>query len=100
MAQRKTPLFSVTPITFNFNPISCYGGSYFATITVILYLSKTSEIYWAINAREFPTLLIGVITSFQSMFTIRIVLFHYQTTPKGAPVIYVNIPLQLPSSTF
>ena len=30
-------LMSSKPITFDFNKISCYGGSYYATIAVILY---------------------------------------------------------------
>jgi hypothetical protein len=65
-----------------------------------LYFPKTYEICWAINARELSTLITSVITSFQSMFTIRIILFHYQTAPEGAAVIYVNIQLQLLSYTF
>jgi hypothetical protein len=44
-------LLSLTPITFDFNTFSCYGGSYFATIAVVSYiLPKTSELGWAINA--------------------------------------------------
>jgi hypothetical protein len=37
---------------------------------------------------------------FRVLFTIRIFLYHYQTTPEGAAVIYVNIQLQLPSYPF
>jgi hypothetical protein len=36
-------LIPLTPITFNFNKLSCYGGSYYATITVVSYQPKTSE---------------------------------------------------------
>jgi hypothetical protein len=34
------------------------------------------------------------------MFTIRIVIFHYQTALEGAAVIYINIQLQLLSYIF
>jgi hypothetical protein len=33
-------LLSLTPITFDFNTFSCYGGSYFATIAVIYYICR------------------------------------------------------------
>jgi len=36
-------LILLTPITFDFNKISFYGGSYYATILVFLYQSKISE---------------------------------------------------------
>jgi hypothetical protein len=36
-------LLSLTPITFDFNTISCYDGSYYATIAVVLYYPKTFE---------------------------------------------------------
>jgi hypothetical protein len=33
-------LLSLTPITFDFNTFSCYGGSYFATISVVSYICR------------------------------------------------------------
>jgi hypothetical protein len=33
-------LLSLTPITFDFNTFSCYGGSYFATIAVVCYIFR------------------------------------------------------------
>jgi hypothetical protein len=33
-------LLSLTPVTFDFNTFSCYGGSYFATIAVIPYICQ------------------------------------------------------------
>jgi hypothetical protein len=33
-------LLSLTPITFDVNTFSCYGGSYFATIAVISYIRR------------------------------------------------------------
>jgi hypothetical protein len=33
-------LLSLTPVTFDFNTFSCYGGSYFATIAVISYICR------------------------------------------------------------
>ena len=33
-------LLSLTPITFNFNTSSCYGGSYFLTIAVVSYIFR------------------------------------------------------------
>jgi hypothetical protein len=33
-------LLSLTPITFDFNTFSCYGGSYFATIATISYIRR------------------------------------------------------------
>jgi hypothetical protein len=33
-------LLSLTPVTFDFNTFSCYGGSYFMTIAVISYIHR------------------------------------------------------------
>jgi hypothetical protein len=33
-------LLSLTPVTFDFNTFSCYGGSYFATIAIISYICR------------------------------------------------------------
>jgi hypothetical protein len=36
-------LIPLTPITFDFNKLSCYDGSYYVTIAVVSYQLKTSE---------------------------------------------------------
>jgi hypothetical protein len=61
---------------------------------------KTSENCWTNSAYKSSTLIIGVITSFQSLFTIRLVLFHYQNDPEGTAFIYTNAQFQLLSYTF
>jgi hypothetical protein len=94
-------LLSLTPITFDFNTLSCYGGSYCATIAVVfIFLPKTSEICWAINARQIlDTSSKCHYLLFRVLFPIRIVLFSYRHTPEGAALIFTNIPLQLLSYT-
>jgi hypothetical protein len=44
-------LLSLTPITFDFNTFSCYGGSYFATIAVVFIFS---EDLWNLLGHQCP----------------------------------------------
>jgi hypothetical protein len=84
-------LLSLTPITFDANTFSCYGGSYFATIAVIFHLPKTSELGRAINAHIIAATyyrdqcLLFRVCSFAELSSAFIT-----TAPEGAAVVYTN----------
>jgi hypothetical protein len=70
-------------------------------LQLFLYLLKTSEICWAINARKIlDTSYMCHCLLFRILFLIKIVLCPYQHAPEGTAVIFTNIRLQLLSSTF
>jgi hypothetical protein len=69
-------------------------------VQLFLYFPKTYEHCQALHACEFSILPLSVISSFQSLFTIRIVLFYYQHALEGSAVIYTNTQLQLLYYTF
>ena len=66
-----------------------------------LYLPKTSEICWAINARKIlDTSYRCHCLFFRVLFPIKIFLCSYQHAPEGAAFIFTNTPLQLLSYKF
>jgi hypothetical protein len=92
MVKHHCSLLSLTPITFDANTFSCYGGSYFATIAVSsFYFPKTSELGRAINAHTIAATyyrdkcLLFRACSFAELSSTSIT-----TAPKGAAVIYTN----------
>jgi hypothetical protein len=69
-------------------------------LQLFLYFPKTSEICWAINARQIlDTSSKCHCLLFRVLFLIRIVLCSYQHAPEGTALIFTNIPLQLLSYT-
>jgi hypothetical protein len=62
---------------------------------LFFYFPKTYEIFWAINARQIlDTSSKCHCLLFKVLFLIRIVLCSYKHAPKGAALIFTNIPLQ------
>jgi hypothetical protein len=86
------PLLSLTPITFDANTFSCYGGSYFATIAVIIIICRRPlNLVRAINARIIIAAyyrdhcLLFRVCSFAELSSAFII-----TAPEGAAVVYTN----------
>jgi hypothetical protein len=85
-------LLSLAPITFDTNTLSCYGGSYFATIAVIFcHFPKTYELGRAINAHiivaayysdHYLLFRVYSVAELSPAFII--------TAPEGATVVYTN----------
>ena len=85
-------LLSLAPITFDANTFSCYGGSYFATVAVILVLCRR------------PLNVVGPSMPTSSLLLITMIIAYYSeyvplqncllplsfTSPKGAAVVYTN----------
>ena len=86
-----TPL-SLTPITFDVNTFSCYGGSYFATIAVIFVIcQRTLNVVGPSMPTSLSLFIPAIIAYFiHSMFLCRIVFCLYHSAPDGAAVVYIN----------
>jgi hypothetical protein len=85
-------LLSLTPITFDFNTFSCYGGSYFATIAVISYICRR------------PLNLVGLSMPTESMILLTGVIAYYSeyVPPQNCLLPLSRLPpraLQLSTST-
>jgi hypothetical protein len=92
------PLLSLAPITFDANTLSCYGGSYFATIAVLFVICRRPLNLVGPSMPTSSSLLITVIIArFQSMFRCRIVFCLYHLPPLRA--LQLSTPT-LPSSFF
>lgn len=83
-------LIPLTPITFDFNKLSCYGGSYYATIAVVSYQSTTSEFVRPSMPTSHRKFLQSSLPHFRVRSPIRIVICCYQLPPRA---------LQLSTST-
>jgi hypothetical protein len=84
-------LIPLTPITFDFNKLPCYGGSYYATIAVVSYQSKTSEFVRPSMPTSHRQFLQSSLTHFRARSPFRTVICHYQPPPRA---------LQLSTSTY
>jgi hypothetical protein len=85
-------LLSLTPITFDANTFSCYGGSYFATIAVSSFICRRPlNLAWAINAH-----IVGDTYYRDHCLLFRVCSFaelssaFITTAPEGAAVVYTN----------
>jgi hypothetical protein len=75
-------LLSLTPITFNINTFSCYGGSYFATVAVISYIFRRPLNLVGLSMPTESMIQISLPT-IQSIFLCRIVFCLYHDRPQG-----------------
>jgi hypothetical protein len=75
-------LISLTPITFDFRKLSCQGGSYYATIAVVSYQSKTSEVDRPLIPMIHRHFLQSSITRFRASSLVKTVIFRYQSPPR------------------
>jgi hypothetical protein len=85
-------LLSLTPITFDFNTFSCYGGSYFVTIAVVSYIFRR------------PLNLVGLSMPTESMILLTGVIAYCSeyVPPQNCPLPLSQPPpraLQLSTST-
>jgi hypothetical protein len=61
-------LLSLTPVTFDFNTFSCYGGSYFATIAVVSHIFRRPLNLARLSRPTTPVMSITYITSYCSEY--------------------------------
>jgi hypothetical protein len=92
-------LLSLSPITFNFNTISCYGGSYYETIGVVLYYPTTSEFVRPSIPMSHRHFLQASLPLFKVCSPSKVSSAIIKL-PQSTTVIYINIQLQLLSSIF
>jgi hypothetical protein len=71
-------LISLTTITFKFNKLSCYGGSYYANIAVVSYQSKAFEFVRPSMPMSPQQFLQSSLTHFRVRSPFRMVICRYQ----------------------
>jgi hypothetical protein len=84
-------LISSTPIKFDFDKLSCYGGSYYATIGFVSYHPKTSEFVRPSMPMSHKKILYSSLLHFRVCSPFKTIICHYQTPPRV---------LQLSTSTY
>jgi hypothetical protein len=85
-------LLSLAPITFDANTLSCYGGSYFATIAVLFVICRRPLNLVGPSMPTSSSLLITVIIAYYSEYVpLQNCLLPLSfTAPEGAAVVYTN----------
>jgi hypothetical protein len=90
-------LLSLTPITFDFNTFSCYGGSYFATIAVVFYIFRRPLNFVGLSMPTESMILLTGVIAYCSEYcsSSELSSAFIKTTPEGAAVVYINTQFQL-----
>jgi hypothetical protein len=85
-------LLSLAPITFDANTLSCYGGSYFATIAVFVICRRPLNLVGPSMPTSSSLLIITVIIACYSEYVpLQNCLLPLSfTAPEGAAVVYTN----------
>jgi len=74
-------LILLTPITFDFNKISCYGGYYYVTIAVVSYQLKTSK-FVRLSMPESLKIIQSSLTHLRVCSPFKTVIYCYQPPPR------------------
>jgi hypothetical protein len=84
-------LLSLAPITFDANTLSCYGGSYFATIAVSVICRRPLNVVGPSMPTSSLLIITAIIARYSEYVPLQNCLLPLSfTAPEGAAVVYTN----------